>query len=408
MFQENFSTMSPIHIYPITSPIHNAAQIEQSTKLLLAPLQASGMEIILTEDFSTYGRHNLQIIYVRTGGTEGIFKSLAEQYENITSCPIYLLASEESNSLAASVEILSWLEAKGYKGEIIHGNSNYIINKIKSLYTIVKAKNRLKRQRAGIIGKPSDWLISSTADYAAVRERLDIELVDIEIKELIEEYDKTKNYNAKIPEQLQPCNSRYFEGAIGIFNALQNLISRHNLSALTLRCFDLLDTIHNTGCLSLALLNSHGTPAACEGDVPALLTMMISEALFGQTGFQANPSRINPLTGEITFAHCTVPLNMISRYNYDTHFESGIGVAIHGELPEEDATIVKVQGSLNKWFCEDVTLLHNSYEKQLCRTQVILQTQSAAEYLLHHPIGNHHIILTGHHKATFDEFMRSL
>ena len=40
--------------------------------------------------------------------------------------------------------------------------------------------------RLGVIGKPSDWLISSDVDYKRVKETFDIELIDIDIKELID------------------------------------------------------------------------------------------------------------------------------------------------------------------------------------------------------------------------------
>jgi len=43
----------------------------------------------------------------------------------------------------------------------------------------------------------------------------------------------------------------------------------------------------------------------------------------------------------------------------------------------------------------------------LCRTQQVIRLDSAADadYFLTHPIGNHHIILAGHHKALLDEMM---
>lgn len=49
---------------------------------------------------------------------------------------------------------------------------------------------------------------------------------------------------------------KYVEGAINIYAALKSLVAEYDLSGLTLRCFDLLDALGNTGCLALALLNS--------------------------------------------------------------------------------------------------------------------------------------------------------
>ncbi|MBQ9338866.1 MAG: hypothetical protein IJS13_00875 [Paludibacteraceae bacterium] len=399
------------YIFTLTSPIHDKTSIEQHTSMFLGELQAAGLDYeYLGEDFRRYGEGDINLIYIRTGGTEGYFLKQTNITPRLTTAPVYLLASGESNSLAASVEILSWLRNKGIQGKIFHGSNKYLVEQIQAAALVEKTKKTLHGQRAGIIGQPSDWLIASHIDVEAVKARLGVELINIDIQELIEEYRRTDNNIeiSDVAQKLQPCQSKYFVGALRIYKVLRLIIERYHLNALTLRCFDLLDAIHNTGCMALALLNSEGVPAACEGDVPALLTMMLCHALTGHTGFQANPSRINPETGEIVFAHCTVPLDMIKCYQYDTHFESGIGVGLHGELPEGDATIVKLNGDMKQWYSEDVTLKRNTYKKQLCRTQIVLHTQHAANYLLNHPLGNHQIILTGHHRNLIDMFMQSV
>ena len=182
-----------------------------------------------------------------------------------------------------------------------------------------------------------------------------------------------------------------------IYGALGRLVARYRLDALTLRCFDLLTAVGNTGCMALSLLNAQGIPASCEGDVPALITMLLARDLTGRSGFQANPSRIDPQSGEMLLAHCTVPLDMIRCGEYDTHFESGIGVAVRGELPEGPVTILKVSPDLRQCFAADATLLRNTAERDLCRTQVVLRAPLTARYFLTDSIGNHHIIIPGHH-----------
>ena len=49
--------------------------------------------------------------------------------------------------------------------------------------------------KLGVIGKPSDWLIASDVDYKKVNELFDIELVDLDIKELI---DKSKSTGSSV------------------------------------------------------------------------------------------------------------------------------------------------------------------------------------------------------------------
>ena len=239
-------------------------------------------------------------------------------------------------------------------------------------------------ERLGIIGAPSDWLIASAIDYDVIKEKLHIELVDIPIERV------TSLGEVEAGEK----------GAMAIYDRLKELVQEYALSGLTLRCFDLLTTVKNTGCLALSRLNDEGIPAACEGDIPALLTMMLCKQLTGCAGFQCNPARIEDQ--QMLFAHCTIPLTMCERHSYATHFESGIGVAIHGELPLGDYTLVKLSGDLTRIFAEDVTLLRNQYEPNLCRTQVWLNTSEATiRYFTTCPIANHHILVPGHHAHSF-------
>ena len=192
-----------------------------------------------------------------------------------------------------------------------------------------------------------------------------------------------------------------------IYESLKSVIGAYNLQGFTLRCFDLLTTLKNTGCLALAKLNAEGYVTGCEGDVPAMLTMMIVRSLFGISGFQANPSNINPETGEMLFAHCTIPLNMVERYELDTHFESGIGVGIRGYMKEGPVTIFKISGDVKHYFITEGTLVRNQAKPDLCRTQQVIQLEdkNQVQYFLTNPIGNHHIIMPGHHKELLEMYL---
>ena len=72
---------------------------------------------------------NLSLILVSTGGSEGYFKIL----ENKLKEPIYLLTFGNDNSLAASLEILTYIQSKNMRGEILHGTSSNISNRIQEL-----------------------------------------------------------------------------------------------------------------------------------------------------------------------------------------------------------------------------------------------------------------------------------
>lgn len=381
-----------IAIYTLTSDLHDEEAINVSTHEFL-----SGLDIdydYCGSCYDDFGSHALDLIFVRTGGTEGLFLKLLPFLRSRSSRPFRLLTSGKSNSLAASMEILSFLRQQGMKGEILHGSASYISERAKVLAQAEVARHQLQGMRLGIVGQPSDWLISSNVDRDLVQQHLGIELVDIKLP-LMDDVAKAPSAKA---------------GALLIYDHLSSLVRQHRLDGFTLRCFDLLTAVHNTGCLALARLNSEGIIAGCEGDVPALLSMAIVKAITGVSGFQANPARINPQTGELLFAHCTIPLNMVESYELDTHFESGIGIGIRGFMKPGPITVFKIAPDLSRSFVAEGNLLRNQSEPDLCRTQqvLLLKNPHCISYFLNNPIGNHHIIVSGHHKAAIDALLQTM
>ena len=362
------------------------------------------------EKYEVYGNTDDNIIYVRTGGTEGIFKSVFCNDGHLQvpdNKPIRLLTSGKSNSLAASMEILSFLNRNGYPGEIIHGRPEVIADRLRQGFAAgnkchVKAYDMgriLDGMKVGVVGKPSDWLISSNVDYKTATERLGVEIIDIDIKELVrraENPDREHLEGLKLNALNKPKFGRSiteadFGKALDIYCAMKSIVDEYGLGGVTLRCFDLLTALNNTGCMALAILNSQGVVATCEGDVPTLLSMCVALKRFGTPGFQANLSRIDG--DKLLFAHCTVPLSIVSSYCYDTHFESGIGVAVHGIIPAGPAKILKISPDCTEMFLENVNVVENQYNDNLCRTQIVVEAPGLADYFLRSPIGNHHVVI---------------
>jgi L-fucose isomerase-like protein len=307
------------------------------------------------------------------------------------------------------MEILSYLRQRDIPGEIIHGNASYIAQRIQILSLIERACRRLQGARLGIIGEPSDWLISSDADKKAVMECLGIELVDIPMQTLLDAIEKqgegtvqALTGNASIQQAIP--------GALRIYEALKEVVGTNRLQGFTLRCFDLLTAVKNTGCMALAKLNAEGYVAGCEGDVPTMLSMMVVRSLLGLSGFQANPSSINPETGEMVFAHCTIPFDMVDGYELDTHFESGIGVGIRGYMKEGAVTVFKLSGDLSRYFVAEGTLVRNQANPDLCRTQLVIELsdKSQTDYFMRNPIGNHHVIMPGYQRDLIVGLLGSL
>ena len=301
-----------IGIYSLISPVHDVKRVEEDTRGFLDAIEKNLKEDFVKCQIDTFSNYPLSLIFVASGGVEGQFK---QNYKKMKE-PYYLLTNGENNSFAASLEILTFLKQQGLKGEILHGSVDYISSRVKDINSIEKAKEKLRGINIGVIGKPSDWLIASHVNYEELNKKFGINAIEIDIEELLEEIGKieancidTLKGNKKIERLYQNSfNNESLQEALRIYMALKNIAYKYDLKGLTIRCFDLLSTVHNTGCIALALLNDEGIISSCEGDVPALISMLILDAISERPVFMANPSSIDIEKNEVILAHCTVPL----------------------------------------------------------------------------------------------------
>ena len=63
-------------------------------------------------------------------------------------------------------------------------------------------------------------------------------------------------------------------------------------------------------CLGFSRLNDRGIPAACDGDVDCLLTMLICQHAFNRAGFMGNAAGVDTARSAFHLSHCSAPLRM--------------------------------------------------------------------------------------------------
>jgi L-fucose isomerase-like protein len=63
-------------------------------------------------------------------------------------------------------------------------------------------------------------------------------------------------------------------------------------------------------CLGFSRLNDRGIPAACDGDMDCVLTMLIFQHAFNQAGFLGNAAGVDTARNAFHLSHCSAPLRM--------------------------------------------------------------------------------------------------
>lgn len=269
------------------------------------------------------------------------------------------------------------------------------------------------RGRIGLFGKPSDWLIASGIDRDFLLQRYGIETVDLDLQRLIDGIKEIPQTEAeKVAQTImqrarairEPSSADMMEAAKA-YLVIKKICQEERLDALTIRCFDIVKACGTTSCLALALLNDEGIVAGCEGDMQSLMSMYLAKRLCGEAAFMANPSQLTDSSSML--AHCTIPLSFCDETIVRSHFESGIGVAIQGLLPQTDYTLFKWGGSkLDRCFITEAKAIESPYSDHFCRTQITLDV-NLKPYLLQHSIGNHHVIIRGRHAEEIKRFMEA-
>ena len=383
-------------------------------ELLDAIREKYDVQYVFPEELEQTLPDGATMVLVGSGGVEEMVKA------NIDRLPPYvvLIADGLKNSLAASLEILSWMRLNNRYGRVLHGPVDFIMQGIDDYAAASEAVARLRGRRVGVVGKPSGWLIASNVDYAAMRDRWGIEMVDIPLDEVVQGYEAVGN------DEVQDITDAFISKAVGIkepsrdevvkamrlYRSVKAIVERYRLDAFTLNCFDLIPTTHTTGCVALALLNQEGIPAGCEGDEQTLLTMLAAQVATDEMTFMANPSKILDHTAhEMVFAHCTIAPAMTDRYIVRDHYESLSGVAVEGIFEPMDMTVVKCGGhGMERFFISKARLLECTTNPNMCRTQLHLRLDEPLDYFLERSIGNHHVIIRGDHTVRLATVLRLL
>ncbi len=348
-----------------------------------------------------------------TGGTESRVLELVERRQKaVPGEPVFILAHPGNNSLPAALEVLAKVHQDGLKGRIIYMNGvgdQTALAAVNGAAIDLSVRRTLHSARVGLVGAPSDWLVASMPSGKTVGDVWGPEVFPINLGDLVGRI-------ASVPDDVAAAGADALVGAATgcveptrddlldvarVSAALKSLVVERRLNALTVRCFDLVLSMKTTGCFALAELTDAGIIAGCEGDLVTTVGLMWTRLMTNTTPWMANPAQLDEAANTLWLAHCTVPRTMVESYQLRSHFESGLGVGIQGVIANGPVTLVRIGGSGMErvWIAEGAIIASGTAEN-LCRTQAqIMLSDGSVSDLLTSPLGNHIVLVPGHHAA---------
>lgn len=328
------------------------------------------------------------VLLFLTGGSERMAVESVQEYRFYL-----LLASKDGNSWAAATEVKAWMNLHNITSVLVDVDSEVAPTIIAEFYSATRSVRRLRGQRLGVVGAPSDWLVASSISSTVLRNRLGIDTVDISWDDiLIDEIDHIS------PSFVEAFSCAADKGELResgkLYEGLASLIPFFNLNALSVECFPTVKETGHSVCLALSMLNSEGVPAACEADNVSAVGMMFANEVCGVVPWMANIAHVTERKAK--FTHCAVPLNLLSGFKVDTHYETGRGQAVQGDFAGDEVTIFRFSSTFDKMFVTSGAVLNRPKSRSACRTQLeVALTDTAFSYFTENPFGNHHLIIPG-------------
>jgi len=392
--------------FAAVSRIHDASALRDLLESYASPLRALGGEPWAP---GTGPAAPPPVVFLATGGTERL---ILESAGFDAREPALLVAHPGHNSLPAALEVLARVQQLGIRGQVhfLRGPSDTEgLRRLAEAIHDRRVRRALIESRIGLVGGPSDWLVASSPTTETVRAVWGPIVVPLPLESILSEPDQesaargatlARDFRAGAEALVEPAEADLL--AAGRVHAmLRRLVDAERLDAVAVRCFDLVLRRQTTGCLALAQLNDEGVIAGCEGDLVATVAMLWIQRLTGTISWMANPSRIDLDRGILSLAHCTVPRSVSGAYRLRSHFESGLGVGVQGTMRTGPVTLVRIGGARMELLrAIDGDLSCNTDHPDLCRTQVEIEVRrDRLQDLLAQPLGNHMVVVSGHHAA---------
>ena len=239
-----------------------------------------------------------------------------------------------------------------------------IQQKLQAFARAAHACHTLFYSRIGLFGYTSMSIYPGTFDHVLMRWKLGPEVEQMDSYSLIRRaetvseadidsaWDKLQN-RAAIRRDFK---SEVLRQTLALYAALTSLCQEHRWSAVNIKCqYEFSKEYRVVPCVALSLLADEGVTASCEGDIPNTVSMLLLQALSGETVTYGDA--LSHKENVVTFSPCGfLPLSMgapgvcVQKFMEHPGFS---GVQVCGVLRPEKVTFLRI--------VEDVGTYHLIY-----------------------------------------------
>jgi L-fucose isomerase-like protein len=251
-------------------------------------------------------------------------------------------------------------------------------------------------------GLPQEYLQQweITSNLAVAEEKLGVHFEEISTEDLIARTHNLTNAEKaeakQITDQLlthavpraqeAPLREAAIQQATELYVAMKRLVDQEDATAVTIVCGPWIrEPTYLTPCVALMLLQEAGVPAACQGDIDALLTMVLFKRAAGVMSCMGNNFAV---AGELGVGHCVLPRNLcdpmtaLQPYYLSDYHGRKESPTIHTTVPPgQVVTLARLTRNLENLILSRGELVESLDLRDRCRNTLIIHVEDAARVL---------------------------
>jgi L-fucose isomerase-like protein len=174
--------------------------------------------------------------------------------------------------------------------------------------------------------------------------------------------------------------------ATELYVAMKSFVDHEDATAVTIVCRPWIQEPHYpTPCVALMLLQEDGVPAACQGDIDALLTMVLFKRASGVMSCMGNNFEV---AGELGVGHCVLsrtlcdPTDALQPYYLSDYHGRKPSPTIHTTLsPGHVVTVARLTRNLERLILSRGTTVESLDLRDRCRNTLVIHVDDPARVL---------------------------
>jgi L-fucose isomerase-like protein len=232
-----------------------------------------------------------------------------------------------------------------------------------------------------------EWQI--TSDLALIERTLGVRIEQVPHETLMARYQQVNEQERATASELaeallagaardrraKPIAPSDVERSTRLYLAMRQFVREREATAVTVNCGPFIRGLDMpTPCVALTLFNDQGIPAACQGDLDALLTMILFKRVANLPSYMGGPIRDS---GHLGVCHCVMSRRMRGPdapdqpyYLSDYHGRKS-GPTIHTDLPAgQVVTVARLTQNLESLLLMRGTVVASHDSNHRCRNTV--------------------------------------